>query len=74
MIETFEKEQQRKQMAPFEDDDVDDNDEKTNNNVVGFWLIWFINQRALYNHALSVIVGIISVGIIGIVCAHLSLP
>ena len=21
-----------------------------------FWLIWFINQRALYNHALSVIV------------------
>ena len=21
-----------------------------------FWLIWFINQRALYNHALSIIV------------------
>ena len=21
----------------------------------GFWLIWFINQRALYNHALSVV-------------------
>ena len=21
----------------------------------GFWLIWFINQRALYNHALSII-------------------
>ena len=30
-----------------------------------FWLIWFINQRALYNHALSVIgigVGIIIYG------------
>ena len=30
----------------------------------GFWLIWFINQRALYNHALSGVV---------VVCAHLSL-
>ena len=36
-----------------------------------FWLIWFINQRALYNHALSVI-GVIGVGII-IICAHLPL-
>ena len=27
---------------------------------LSFWLIWFINQRALYNHALSmVIIGII---------------
>ena len=24
-----------------------------------FWHIWFINQRALYNHALSVVIGII---------------
>ena len=31
-----------------------------------FWLIWFINQRALYNHALSII-------IIGVICAHLLL-
>ena len=35
-----------------------------------FWLIWFINQRALYNHELSIIVGV-SVGIV--ICAHLPL-
>ena len=36
----------------------------------GFWLIWFINQRALYNHALSVIVGV-SIGVvISVICAH----
>ena len=23
--------------------------------IIGFWLIWFINQRALYNHALFVL-------------------
>ena len=33
-----------------------------------FWLIWFINQRALYNHALSVI-GIVVI----VICAHLPL-
>ena len=33
------------------------------------WLIWFINQRALYNHALSIIC--IGVGII--IYAHLPL-
>ena len=26
--------------------------------VTGFWLTWFINQRALYNHALSIVVGV----------------
>ena len=35
---------------------------------VDFWLIWFINQRALNNHALSII------GVsVGIICAHLPL-
>ena len=34
---------------------------------MGFWLIWFINQRALYNHELSIIIGI------GIICAYLPL-
>ena len=29
-----------------------------------FWLIWFINQRALCNHAFFVVVGVI-----GIICA-----
>ena len=43
-----------------------------------FWLIWFINQRALHNHALSIVIGIgiiiINIGSIGIVvCAHLTL-
>ena len=50
--------------------------------LIAFWLIWFINQRALYNHALSVVVGtgiigIGGIGVIGIgvvVCAHLPLP
>ena len=41
---------------------------------MGFWLIWFINQRALYNHALSIVVGIgiivIGIVIVGVVCAH----
>ena len=44
--------------------------------MIRFWLIWFINQRALYNHALSVIIGIGGIGIvsiIGIICAHLPL-
>ena len=37
-----------------------------------FWLIWFINQRALYNHALSIIVGI-GVGIgVSITFVHTS--
>ena len=38
-----------------------------------FWLILFINQRALYNHALYVVVGIgiVSVGITGIVVSTL---
>ena len=31
-------------------------------NVTFFWLIWFINQGTLYNHALPVVV----VGIVGI--------
>ena len=38
-----------------------------------FCLIWFINQRAIYNYALYVVV----VGVVGIiigVCAHLRLP
>ena len=36
------------------------------------WLIWFINQRALYKHVLSVTVGIgvIVIGIVGVICAH----
>ena len=29
-----------------------------------FWLIWFINQRALYSHALSIVVGVIGIIII----------
>ena len=36
-----------------------------------FWLIWFINQKALYYHALSIVVGVI-IGVsvvIGIICA-----
>ena len=34
--------------------------EETNAEFYPFWLIWFINQRALYSHALSmVIIGII---------------
>ena len=37
-----------------------------------FWLIWFIKQRALYNHALFIIVGI-GIIIIGI-SAHLPMP
>ena len=42
--------------------------------LCAFWLIWFINQRALYNHALSVIVGVGVVVIgIGVICAHLPL-
>ena len=36
-----------------------------------FWLIWlFINQIALYNHAFSVVIGII----VSVICAHLPLP
>ena len=27
----------------------------TNRDTSSFWLIWFINQRALYNHALSIV-------------------
>ena len=43
-------------------------------NLCSYWLIWFINQRALCNHALSVVIGIGVVGIgICIVCAHLAL-
>ena len=44
--------------------------------MLGFWLIWLTNQRALYNHALSVVVigvvlhqHLVSIGI----CAHLPL-
>ena len=33
-----------------------------------FWLIWFINQRALCNHAFFVVVGVI-----GIICAPIPL-
>ena len=55
-------------------DHEDDSDYPVGPDELGFWLIWFINQRALYNHALSVI-GIISIGVIsiGIICAHLPL-
>ena len=38
-----------------------------------FWLIWFINQEALCNHALPVLVVGVGIGIV-VVCAHLSLP
>ena len=35
-----------------------------------FWLIWFINQRALYNHALSVVVIGVSIVVVIVICAH----
>ena len=39
-----------------------------------FWLIWFINQRALYNHELSMVVVVdVGVSIAVVVCAHLPL-
>ena len=37
-----------------------------------FFLIWFVNQRALHNYALSV--GVVFIGIIDVMCAHLSYP
>ena len=36
-----------------------------------FWLIWFINQRALYNHELSIVIGIIGISVV--ICVHLPL-
>ena len=38
------------------------------NHVCTFWLIWFINQRALYNHALLRVIVVIGIGVI----AHIS--
>ena len=56
------------------------NNNHNSNTKDTFWLIWFINQRALYNHALSVVIGVVVIGIIiigiiviGAVCAHLPL-
>ena len=37
--------------------------------VYAFWLIWFITQSALYNHALSVVIVGIGIGIV-ILCQH----
>ena len=41
--------------------------------LAALWLIWFINQRALYNHELSIIIISVVVIGIGIICAHLNL-